>query len=353
MAGTAKDWKTLKVAQNAGELWANLAIPGGGAKLALHTDGTPDGTANPNAVHLGATKAGSKLMAKPKFTNYNVDEFRNPIITSIDEVELVISAELVGVTDTGLAELLTPGLGTKTTGTGFELVTFGTRSIVYTSIALVFPLIEDTTKFGVWHLYRALNDSGLEFGVGRKELGFTPVEFSRLRNHHTRCRRYRRRVLETGCLDFMNSYRQHLADKSADEKTFQVACPSDFVWQLRLYPLDKMLYAGKLPEFLASEMISAMEKKGVLPADALAAKIKGSDVLDTLKFMRDVVQFCAVKPRISLNPQNDDEIAPEEIELNDFEFIYFWAMAGGDEGKALATFRTKRDGNALSRNNGA
>ncbi len=177
------NWRVAGRALNAGQLWANLSLPGAGGKLNLHTNGTPDAVTNPQAIHLGATKAGSKLMVKPKYSQYYVDEFRSPIDTQITEIESMITADLVGVTDMELAELLSTGFGTKTTDLGgagvppSAKITFGTKIIQYTSIAHIFPLAADPTKFGVWHLYRALNEPGLEFSSSRKELGFTPVSF--------------------------------------------------------------------------------------------------------------------------------------------------------------------------------
>lgn len=178
MAGTALSWKTTDIAQNAGQLWSGIPVPGAGARLTLAADGTPDATANPAAKHLGATTAGTKLMAKATYTSYNVDEFRAPIATNIDAVEMAISANLVGVTDLELMEILTPGLGTYSTASGYKQLTMGARAIVYTGIAFIFPLISDPTKYGVWHLYKALNTTGLEFTAARKELGSTPVSFT-------------------------------------------------------------------------------------------------------------------------------------------------------------------------------
>lgn len=175
MAGTALDWKIAKIAQNAGQLWRGLAIPGAGARLTLHTDGTPDATANPNAKHLGATKAGSKLMVKSNQIKFNVDELRGAVVANIDAVEMGISCELVGVTDMELMAWLLPGVGTRTTASGYDQVTIGTKAIAYDSVALIFPLIEDTSKFGVFHIYSGINDTGVEWAQARKELGFTPA----------------------------------------------------------------------------------------------------------------------------------------------------------------------------------
>lgn len=177
MAGTADSWKTTNIALKEGKLYRGCAVPGAGARPTLHTDGTPESVANPTAVHMGATKAGSKLMVKSTSGKYFVDEFRAPIITSIDEVNMGISAELVGVTDMQLAAYLLPGVGTRSTASGYDYVTVGTKAIAYDCILETFQLIEDTSKWGWFMLYNAINDSGIEWAQARKELGFTPVSF--------------------------------------------------------------------------------------------------------------------------------------------------------------------------------
>lgn len=177
MAGTATNWNVAAIAQNQGQLWANLAIPAAGARLTLHTDGTPDSTANPNAKHLGMTREGAQFMVKPKFDQYYADEFVQPIKTGLSEQEMMITAELLQVTDTALLELLTPGVGTKTTGTGYEQVTFGQRPIVYSSVAVIFPTEADPTKFAIFQLYKAINEGGIDMKIGRKTLSGIPVSF--------------------------------------------------------------------------------------------------------------------------------------------------------------------------------
>lgn len=174
MAGTPVSWKTTAIAQNAGQLWGNLAIPASGARLTLDADGTPDATANPNAMHLGATRGGAELQIGSTLTNFNADEFRAPIVTNIDAVAMRISAELLGITDLDLMEFLLPGVGTKSEAAGYEQITVGRKAIAYSSVALIFPLIEDPTKYGVFHIYRALNDSGVTWRQARTELGGTP-----------------------------------------------------------------------------------------------------------------------------------------------------------------------------------
>lgn len=177
MAGTAYSWKTTNIAQNYGWLWRGCAIPGAGARPTLHTDGSPDASANPSAVHMGATKAGSKLTIKSTMDKFNVDEFRGPIVTNVSSVEMTIAADLVGVTDEVLLAYLLPGVGTEATSTGYDYVKIGAKAIAYDCILLTFPLIEDTSKFGWFQLYSALNESGVDWQQARKELGFIPAQF--------------------------------------------------------------------------------------------------------------------------------------------------------------------------------
>lgn len=178
MAGTAPSWRTTALALNAGQFWGSLAIPGAAARITLDADGTPDATANPTAFHYGATKAGSKLMIKSSQTKFYVDEFRGPIVTNIDSIEMGISAELVAVTDMDVVTKLLPGVGTyATTASTFKEVRVGIKAITYESVALIFPLIENTAKFGIFNIYSSLNDAGVEWAQSRKELGFIPVSF--------------------------------------------------------------------------------------------------------------------------------------------------------------------------------
>lgn len=179
MAGTATNWRTNNIALNAGQLWGSLAIPGAAARITLATDGTPDASANATAFHYGATKAGSKVTIKSAQTKFYVDEFRGPIVTNIDQVDMTIAGEVVGVTDMDLMTALLPGVGTyATTASTFKEIRIGIKAITYQSFALIFPLIEDVTKFGIVNIYSGLNDTGVEWTQSRKELGFTPFNIN-------------------------------------------------------------------------------------------------------------------------------------------------------------------------------
>jgi len=181
-SATAKNWRATATAFNPGNLWTDLAIPGAAARLRVHeADGTPDATANASAFHLGATKAGADLMIAPTYDNFNVDEFRAPIITNVGSLEMGIAAELVAITDIVAMNKLLSGVSTYATGAlsgddaAYSELRIGAKAITYASIALIFELKETAGEWGIFHLYSALNNAGLKWKQSRKELGFTPV----------------------------------------------------------------------------------------------------------------------------------------------------------------------------------
>ncbi len=183
-SATAKNWRSTAQSYNAGNFWGGLAIPGAAARLRIHeADGTPDATANASAFHYGGTKGGAKLMIKSGLTKVYIDEFRGPVGSTVDTLEMGISAELVATTDIVLMTRLMPGVATYATGAlsgddaAYTEMRIGTKAITYESVALIFPLIEDPTEWGVFNIYSALNDTGVEWAVSRKELGFTPISF--------------------------------------------------------------------------------------------------------------------------------------------------------------------------------
>lgn len=178
MAGTATNFSPTTIkAGTSGYLWANVAVPGAGARMTLHTDGTPDATANPSAVHLGMTKAGATFTIKPSFENYNADEFRAPIKSSIMAVEMTLEAEILQVEDFSILEQCTLGFGTKTTGSGYEQISIGTKTLTYVPIALIWPTENDATKFAVVQLYKAINTEGVALQVARQSQGSCKVSF--------------------------------------------------------------------------------------------------------------------------------------------------------------------------------
>lgn len=180
MAGTATRYdSTLIQAGSPGQLWAGLAIPGAAARITLDTDGTPDATANPSAVHLGMTREGSTMAITPTFENFFADEFPAPIKSRMTAVEMSISCEMLQTVDFITLQKIMQGWGTYATGSGFQEIRVGqTASISYESVALIFPLEADATKFGVFNLYQAFVEGGLSaYQVSRKIMSGAQIVF--------------------------------------------------------------------------------------------------------------------------------------------------------------------------------
>lgn len=180
MAGTALNWNTINIPRGKRVmLFGKVAAPGAGARITLATDGTPDATANPNAIPLGRTVDGAELQYATTLQNRNSDEFDAPFDTSIEIVEGIISCNLMLTADMDVMNIIMPGT-TKTTGTGYEQLTAGgLSSVTKISVVAICEMPEDSTKFLVFHLYSAVNNQKLAWRLRHSSnaIGSTPVAF--------------------------------------------------------------------------------------------------------------------------------------------------------------------------------
>lgn len=182
MSGTADNFVTENVGIGPGKLYIDLGSGSGawngaaGVRLILASDGSPDATQNPNALHIGWTDAGSQFSIKPTFQNFFADESPDPIISRVTAQEAIISGSLLQVMDMDLVEVLNP-TATRSDVQGSEGVTFGVATPAYTSVALIWPMEDDPTRFGVVHLYKAFNDAGLVGNITSKDLSKSPYAF--------------------------------------------------------------------------------------------------------------------------------------------------------------------------------
>lgn len=178
MAGSALNFDATKITSNYGWFWVGLATPGAGARISLFTDGTPDATANPSAKHLGHTTDGWEMTANKTTEDQNLDEVVVAVDTIITALDVGLAANLAQTQDvSGVLQHLISGFGTYSTAAGYEQVTLGITTITYLGVALIFPTKADATKFMIYNLYKAVNDSGLANQIKRKGLGNNPVAF--------------------------------------------------------------------------------------------------------------------------------------------------------------------------------
>lgn len=178
MPGTALSFTTAQITNQYGWFWVGLAIPGAGARITLHTDGTPESVANPTAKHLGHTTEGWEMSAATTTEEQFVDESAVAVDTVINELTVALAANLAQTQDiSGTLQHLVSGFGTYGTAAGYEQIQLGITPLVYTASALIFPSKFDVTKFMVYNLYKSKNDSGLANQIKRRGLGNNPVSF--------------------------------------------------------------------------------------------------------------------------------------------------------------------------------
>ena len=102
----------------------------------------------------------------------------------------------------------------------------------------------------------------------------------------------------------------------------------------------QMLSWGRLPLGLAAA--AAPEGGGGIGNDELLAGIE---------FSRQLLQYCFVKPQISLDPKGDSEIHPREIPLEDSMWVMRWARRT-EETEKVRSFRGIRPGDRTSSDGG-
>lgn len=176
MAGTADNYTVAAIPMGViARLYTGVAVPTAGNRMTLDTDGTPDATANPNAVHLGYTDSGITVTASETTTDFFADELASPIGGGIESSQISISGTLLQVNDEEVMQVLMGNVGTYGTAAGYKQITLGIKAaIVKASFAITYPSPQDPTKYAVWHLYSASNTAGVTFSIGRKTRAGTP-----------------------------------------------------------------------------------------------------------------------------------------------------------------------------------
>lgn len=137
-------------------------------------------------------------------------------------------------------------------------------------------------------------------------------------------------------------YRRIKQERILNAELFDLETPSGMTWKLRRPQLDQFLLAGTMPLSLASKV--AEQQQHGASTDDVAQTLDASEVVQGIKFMGDLVRYCAVSPRIVDAPRaGEDEIGVAEVELDDFYAILAWAktQAGGGQAETLDSFRSK------------
>lgn len=182
MPGTARNYNQNQIILGPSDVWLNVAVPSAASRLTLDADGTPDATANPNAIHLGMTVGGTTFEYVPEVQDFTSDELTAPHLSRIISERLTLKGEFLQVFNWQLLASMTVG-GTRNvntnTSTGYEELTIGGQSTISTySIALIGQDIQGTNQYWVVQLYRSFNRAGFNFTVTRKDQSRAAFEFN-------------------------------------------------------------------------------------------------------------------------------------------------------------------------------
>jgi hypothetical protein len=119
--------------------------------------------------------------------------------------------------------------------------------------------------------------------------------------------------------------------RKAAEEAVELTLPSGLTVLARRPDPAAVLTWGRLPLGLAAEL---MEKGEQTP-------MARPQILENIEVVRQLLLYCLVRPRISLDPRGDDEIHPREIPMEDVAFVTRWAMRG-EEADQVRPFRAQR-----------
>ncbi len=122
-----------------------------------------------------------------------------------------------------------------------------------------------------------------------------------------------------------------------------VTLPSGAEFLLRKVSLQTYLRNGRLPEALFQKIFDKWKIIDNLAEDSLGTEIakdlSEDEVSKMLLFQADVVKSVCVEPKLVVDATNDDELDPNDLTEEDFNFIFSWAVKGGEQAQALGKFR--------------
>lgn len=137
-----------------------------------------------------------------------------------------------------------------------------------------------------------------------------------------------------------SAYRQNLA--------VPVELPSEAVFLLRKVNIKPYLKNGRMPEELFKSIIDKWQSVSVLKTEEaeakLSKKLTKEEIEKMILFQIDIVSAACIEPKIVVDAELDDDstLDPNDLDPDDFFFIFIWAVSGGDEAERLKTFRRKR-----------
>jgi hypothetical protein len=180
VAGTTKGYSVSEIVQGPGDIWVIGTAPTDvNVRLTLASDGTPDATAHPGSVHLGAIQSAITTTVKPKLSMITLDQYDAPFGSYVDALAATIEAELAQTEAAKLQRML--GVGAYSTAAGYKQVTFGgLLTVPKTCIAVISPVRGFPNRYVVVVLYVAAATGGFTVTLGRAKSSMYKAKFEGL-----------------------------------------------------------------------------------------------------------------------------------------------------------------------------
>ena len=156
---------------------AGLAAP----QLTLATDGTPDATAHPASIHLGAHESAVTFAVTPKMDDIMIDQADGAVARFMPSTEMSLEVELKQL-DATIMQYCTPA-ATFSTAAGYNQLTFGGQApaaLVNYCVAFVAPKRQVAGKYIVSIIFLAQGIVGLNTQVGRAKASTYKAQFKGL-----------------------------------------------------------------------------------------------------------------------------------------------------------------------------
>ena len=138
------------------------------------------------------------------------------------------------------------------------------------------------------------------------------------------------------------------------EVTADVTLPSGAVFTLRRPSLDLWIASGRMPQTFLRAML---ETQQATPGAQVV--FSAEETMDGIHFVRDLVCFACVSPRVATNPASEDVLDLAELDAADYQFLASWVQSGSPDvpvttengevpQEGVARFRQKQPGRAAS-----
>jgi len=180
MAGTTKSYAPTEIIQGPGDLWfIGTAPTDANVRLTLASDGTPDSTAHPGSVHLGAMSGAMTTSVKPKIAAIQLDQYDAPLDSYVAELDAKIEAEM-GQSESSLLQRAL-GVGVYSAGSGYEQTTFGgVGTVPKGCFAVISPTRANPNQYVVSALYLGVSTGGFSLALGRAKAALYKAQFTGL-----------------------------------------------------------------------------------------------------------------------------------------------------------------------------